>query len=300
MGEEASYNIELMQLRLAKLLYDYSIKRKTVDENYIYKVIDIVIAGRGLIKYVARYEVVKELEQSQMDQNENVACYNYDDKLITLSQNGIKSLIEQSKQAFLGFFPSNLEQHLFINLVITQVILHELEHANQQKIVQTTNDMEAKILRLRGIINVRSINELRKIGKISEEETEKLIDLKIQEFAKKRAGLYLYAPRERLAEIRSYQQVKNILQQLPVKVDSLNAFAHVFEEESMLRGYDVLSPTIYYLTELGEHRELRKFDWYDEDPDKALQKSKENYSLEKRLIYGLPTTEDERTNYKMS
>ena len=64
----------------------------------------------------------------------------------------------------------------------------------------------------------------------------------------------------------------------------------------MFRGYKdgIISPTIHYLRGIGNGDILEFFNWYDPDEAKAVLKSKQNYSLEERLIYGLPITNEER------
>lgn len=61
-----------------------------------------------------------------------------------------------------------------------------------------------------------------------------------------------------------------------------------------LEGYNAsLSPTITYLRKLGLDRELRDFEWYDENDSRCLKKSQDIYSLETRLQYGLPISKEE-------
>lgn len=75
-------------------------------------------------------------------------------------------------------------------------------------------------------------------------------------------------------------------------------FEQATKIEALLQGFDyedgkVISPTAFYLKKMGEEQALKKFDWYDEDYYKALEKSKTNYSLEDRLKYGLMIDESE-------
>lgn len=283
MGEEANYNIEMMQLRLAQLLYDYSIKRKTVDENYIYKVIDIVIAGRGLAQYVRKHEIIRKSQVVFADAEEGyqVAFYDPNKQSITLSSEGIIKHIEVFKDYFLYLFPSMLEQYLYINFIAMQVILHELEHANQKRLMKEFDGMESRILRA----TVPSI-----MG------TNATLVIKLHKLHKKYLALYEYAPDERLAEIRSNQQLIDVLNILEEPAKRIINFSRANIFENMLRGYDdyIISPTAHYIKGIGNEEKLKQFDWYDDDEAKAILKSKQKYSLEDRLIYGLHATFDEQ------
>ena len=74
---------------------------------------------------------------------------------------------------------SNFEKTLYKNLSLVQVILHEIEHANQEKISYIENTLEAFIIRMAYTVD-KSYFE----------------------------SLYEYSPQERLAEIKSYREGK--------------------------------------------------------------------------------------------
>ena len=300
MGEEANYNIELMQLRLARLLYDYSINRKTVDENYIYKVIDIVIAGRGLAQYVSKYEIIRESQTVFAGEEEGyqVAFYDPNKQSITLSLEGITKAIEESKDIFIHLFPSTLEKYLYINFIVTQTILHELEHANQSRLMNEFNGMEPRILRATVPLKMEKKAASKLVGskEISFDEAKKYIEYLVLEAQKKYHALYTYAPEERLAEIRSNQQLIDALNILKGQANKIISFSYANIFENMLRGYDdyIISPTVHYLKEMGNEKDLKQFDWYDEDETRAILKSKQKYNPMDRMVYGLPATFDER------
>lgn len=299
MSEDEQYNLEMMQYRLAKLLYDYSINRKTVDEDYIRRVIDTVINGRELVEYVRKYEIVKTFEIQTNEQKNSNPIATYDGSCIKISLEGIEFKIKEAQDTYLHLFPSSLEQYQYINSVITQIILHELEHANQKKIIQTSHNMEARILLYS---YTPSIEENIKIGEIDNfiRENKEYIEYLIQKLQKKIDEFYIYAPQERLAEIRSHQQLIDILNSLERSPNRVIKFLYVGKIDSMFRGYEdgIISPTIHYLRGIGNGDILEFFNWYDPDEAKAVLKSKQNYSLEERLIYGLPITNEERDKEK--
>ena len=296
MSEDEQYNLEMMQYRLAKLLYDYSIKRKTVDENYIYKVIDIVIAGRSLTRYVKKYEIIRESQAIFTSEGEayGVASYNPQKQIITLSLEGIRKKIEQFKDTFSHLFDSELEQYLYINYIVTQTILHELEHANQSRLMNEFDGMEPRILRA-AVPLEKTVEELVKEKEISIEEAKRYIERKAQEIQKKYYELYKYAPAERLAEIKSNTQLIDVLTHLEVQTERLVNFIYAGVLEFMLKGYtnNIYSPTAHYIKGIGNGEELKQFDWYDDEEAQALLKS-QKYTLLEKITNGLPTTSDER------
>lgn len=195
----------------------------------------------------------------------------------------------ERKDKYLVLFES-VEQLFYRNLLITQIILHELEHANQRKIVDNEQTLEAQILRL-SLLDY----EIKQILK------NKYIDESIITYAKAKMQVYndnyAIAPHERLAQIKSYQEILNLLTQIKKYVPNLLEFEQTNKLENLLRGFyqesEIYSPTAAYLIQNGKSQMLHEFNWYDEDYHKLLEKSKANYSFEDRLKYGLMIDEEE-------
>ena len=128
-----------MELEILKLIYDYSVKGKLVDLKFIDKIIEIVVNRRSLNNYVRNITVTNTLEK----QDYGVVCAAYSPlkKEMVLDYESIQNLLENS--SYYDSLLNGLEQIMFKNLIITQIVFHELEHAYQFK--QTDNKSDNSI-----------------------------------------------------------------------------------------------------------------------------------------------------------
>lgn len=131
--------------------------------------------------------------------------------------------------------------------------------------------------------------------------TGKQIDLilETQKTMKSEGGLIL--PDERLAEIKSHQEIKDILSEISDEVPKLIEFENSCILESKLRGYTfdkgrIISPTIDYLISTGKSFALQKFEWFNKDSRVCLKNVQSLFSLDERLTYGLPIDSSEFIN----
>lgn len=153
---------------------------------------------------------------------------------------------------------------LYINLSIVQILLHEIEHANQRKIAYNDNTLEALIIRLSFLINDYD-NE----------------------------NLYEYCPEERLAEIKSFEEICTMINYIK---DKLFILPNIIETEKLkreLRGYHyrngyVNIPIFDYFTLGGKEKLIDTFNL----PNNSINK----YKLNNRLKYGLIITDNEYKN----
>lgn len=278
---------EKMQLELARLLYDYSLDNKMINKTYIDKLMDIIINGKGLSDYVKKYEI--------SEKNSNMtAGYVYSSKKITIYAKKIYENILNEMQ-YTTLLPED-ERYLFMNSMMTQIILHELEHANQRKIIDAENNLEADILRLCEF----DFHKYEKINKglISKKTANSYIAEKIVEYKHNCKALYDYAPHERLAQIKSYQELIDALR-LFKDNSRIIEFEEFYKLGNILNGYkDTSSPTIDYLNTQGRNEELKSFDWYSDDEDESIKLSQDRYTLRDRMKYGLPIDEKEHQYVK--
>lgn len=284
-----------METKFLRLLFDYSKNGKFVDKAYIEQLIDIVINSQSLNFYVSKCSILNEGESLNPCET-SLASYDPTTKTINVYIEGIKKTLEHHEKYQILFH--NIEQLFFQNLVISQVILHELEHAHQAKIMDQENTLEANILRASKIsINSDEIADL--VAKGYEKEQILIHMLSRKRIAQQNYRTnYLLAPNERLAEINSYQEILNSLSHIKEYVPNLTEFEQSNKLESLLRGFDyefgfLNSPTLSYLSKNGNPATLSSFDWYDKNYFKCLEKTKKNYPLEDRLKYGLMIDDEE-------
>lgn len=281
-----------MELKLISLLYDYSIRGKLADKKYIEQFIDIVVNSMGLNNYLIGFEILRDVTTCEDSNFVSFAGYSPVLKKLYIFIEGINKLLILNDK-YRALF-SSTEQIFYQNVLISQVILHELEHANQVKIINTNDSLETKILKLSSIdcIVENELARLKDAG-CNQKDIEKARQLLTMSYGTLYRIYYDLAPEERFAEIKSHRTMIKILEVMKRQTPKLREFESICLLENMTRGYSFIenrisSPTIDFLTLLGKKRELRQFGWYDKEVDKSLFLSQSQFSLTERMIYGLP------------
>lgn len=287
-----------MTVKLLKLLFDYSRQGKIIDQDYMDKLVEIVVTEEGLDNYVRKAKIVADELQKSNRTSDRIALAEYNSlyKMISLYANNINRILEHYEQYLPLFTPG--EQLFFQNITISQIILHELEHANQERMIE--EDYKKESLET----TILSLSE----KKVRPWHIEKLLEsgypphliavyLKAKESHYKEN--YMMAPQERLAEIKSQQQILDMLELIKDITPNLVDYEGTGKIESLLRGYreydyDTISvPTFEYLQNPLAFEELSRFHCYQNNYDDSLKEAKKYYSLEERLTYGLSIDQKE-------
>lgn len=264
---------------LLKLYRDYTLKDKVIDYDtfkpnmdYVKKLISVVSSFDHTEKYVNKTELKKEHKSEEG--NTVFATYTSSNKKITVYKNGIKRLYDliDNKDELLDYS----DGRFYLTAIFTQIILHELEHAYQQKIVIEEDSDRAMLLYL-------SI-----LGSTDTKET------------------YILSLKERLAEIKSHRRMLNVLNKLNEKyyLDRLCMLEYSCFLESQIIGYSIENgiikcPTLKHFRLTGQIEGLIDgVDWYNEDERICLETLKKMYSTYQRINLGLPIDESEY-NYHM-
>lgn len=285
-----------MNEKILRLIYDYSVSGKLVDRAYIEQLVDIVINSKGLNKYLRDIQFFQG-KISDGDESMTLASYFPNVKTIAIYLNGIISYLHSSNvlECFLNFE----ETFFYKNMLITQVLLHELEHVDQYKKIETSHDSESEILKVSLARSAIANNDerMRKLLESGISLSEIMIYIKANQ--KKYEQNYETAPEERLAEIRSHGQLINIVNAISDYIPHLILIEQISILRNMIRGYEIhesgiiISPTINYLHSCGYGDRLKTFSWYSENYIDCIKKSSEMYSLSDRAMYGLPITGEE-------
>ncbi len=243
---------------ILNLIVNYSTQGKIVDENLMRKIIAIMIDIKNINEYVSKFELSSSTGYE-------TAVYLSEDKTIRVYDSVI-DLIRNKK--IISLFKTE-EIILFYNLLIVQILLHELEHANQWKIMDNEDTIEAFIL------------------KISYSVSEK------QAF-----NIYEIMPNERLAEIKSFNEINKLIKPIENEKREIANFMFISWLEKKLRGYhytdkSVTVPIVNFLVQTGNEELIENFDWFDINYLKSLKLSLSMYSLDERMNYGFPITDDE-------
>lgn len=269
---------ETLEQMLLGLIYDYSVKEQYADDEFIKQLINIVVSKEQLQEYVKGYSI-----ESYCKDTENIACYEeFTNKIIVYEDNMHKAIESMTKDQDLL---SKIEQVFYKNVQIAQYVLHELEHARQKKIAYD-GTLEGKLCWFDDINSV-VLRTLISPGPFDFKE-------RIEYYQSYYQYNYKYSPKERLAEINSYQKLLNALRKIKEYIPNLISLEDSYKLERMLLGYDLStniteilpSPTIRYLQGLGV--DMNTFNWYDENSQKCFELSRKYYSFNDRLKYGLP------------
>ena len=187
------------------------------------------------------------------------------------------------------------KQFVFLkNVELTHIILHELEHVIQAKLMSEKNTTESEILKLCGISKSNEIitNRLVSLG-YQKSSINNILNGKLKKYYE----FYEFAPPERLADYNSHKKMIEVLDPIKLRIPQIYDGEVIKMEQILVKGFKynnkMVSPTKLFLTEQGEEKSLNKFDWFDRNPNISLKKSKNNYSLLQRMKLGLPIEEKE-------
>lgn len=243
---------------ILKIVYDKSLKHTIINLSDIEKLVELLIIDKDLNEYVSNISV-------QQIRGNNLASYSNYTKQITIYSNVIEVMIgNMDKNSMLV---NDFEKILYKNLSILQVILHEIEHANQEKTSYSENSLEAFLLRIANLVSC---------------------DRKVY--------LYECDPNERLAEIKSYNEIIELIYPIKNQFIELSNILKVELLKRNVRGYHYqLNNTIEYPVQayftMGQRSHLLEtFDWYDKYHCNSLKKSVIQYDLIERFKYGFPIT----------
>lgn len=280
-----------MESKLLRLIFDYSKNGKLVDKAYLEKLIDLVVNSKDISEYVQNSDIVRSGTKETIG-GILLAEYRPSRKLIRIYFEAMERMLEEQDRYQVLF--NGIEQIFYKNVLITQIILHELEHANQRKIIEKENTLESKVLKI-SVTNL-DINFLNKL--LSQGFTLEQLTYYIQREKQLREEHYLLLPDERLAEIKSHQEIVKALKPIKEYTPNLIEFEQTNVFENLLRGYfynlgAIASPTLEYGKISRKFNRLKKFPWYDENDQECLRKAKESLSLKERLNYGLPIDTNE-------
>ena len=124
---------------ILKIIYDKTIDNKILDLKDIENILEILVIEKNLNDYILNINI-------QQIRSNNLASYSSYTKEITVYTEMINKMVKDIEKSILNI--SVFETTLYKNLSILQILLHEVEHANQQKIAYHDNTLEALIIRL--------------------------------------------------------------------------------------------------------------------------------------------------------
>ncbi len=238
-------------------LYTENIEN-SIDENYLNEAFQIMISKeKDLLPYVNDFKIA----ENKLDA---IGTYSVDEKEITIDLNKINNNAA-----------NNLANQALIGL---EVIRHELEHArNLKKLFEGKDDIESFVIKC-SLKDYAVRNNMDYSWDYDLGETA-LLSMRINDNYEKNPG-------ERIAEIKAWKYMVNLLKNRPYTDDLLVARSMLYY--SYIRGYEnpnyLDAPTLSFLLEAELFHDLlflkRRID-------------KKNYNLDTRLLCGLPINNEE-------
>ena len=243
-----------------KIIYDKSIDNKIIDIKDIDKILELLIIDSQLNNYILNIDI-------QPIRSNNLASYSNYSKKITIYSQTIELMLKNIENNLLT--TNVFEKMLYKNLSLLQILLHEIEHANQTKIAYTENTLEAFIIRMAYTV----------------------CDSYFE-------SLYEYSPQERLAEIKSYRKIISLISYIKNKLETLPLILETEKLQRYLRGYHysngkVICPFITFFTTGKKEQILLSFEWYSKQ---SLDLVYKEYNLNERFNYGFPISLEEYSN----
>ncbi len=232
---------------ILKIVFDKTKNNEILNLKDIEKILELLVVEKSLNEYILNIDV-------QLVRSNNLASYSNYTKKITIYTKTIDQMVKDIDSNILNI--NKFETSLYKNLSILQVLLHEIEHANQQKIAYHNNNLEALIIRLSYLVN-NGYDE----------------------------KLYEFCPEERLAEIKSFEEINTMISYINNKLDLLPNVIETEKLKRQLRGYHyknnfVTVPIVEYFTIGNKEKLLEALD---------LSKATLNkYALNDRYKYGFP------------
>lgn len=260
------YNDKLED-KIAKEIYtlilSYMEYNKSVDLNFLENIADIVVKNKNLKDYLTAIKIDNNIK--------DVATHCSHNKSITVNVNTIIYILKLIK-IFNG------KELLFYSyLEVVEVLLHELEHVNQDKIFNYENSLESLIVR-------KTLEPARKLSQelsITKGIKNNLISLKIDLYNIKYHKNYIYSPAERLAYIKSTLTTIKIAELFGSK--NICDYENLFLITNYCRGYyKKINPTKYYLKIINP-----KFNWH------KIEEKIRDISFLDRITLGLEINKNE-------
>lgn len=237
---------------ILKIIYDKTINNRILSFKDIEKILELLVIEKCLNEYILNINI-------QPTRSNIIASYSNYTKKITIYIEMIEQMVKDIQNNILN--TNNFETILYINFSILQILLHEVEHANQQKIAYNENTLEALIIRMSYLVD-NSYDE----------------------------DLYEYCPEERLAEIKSFDEINNLIGYINQDLISLPDILKAEKLKRQLRGYHYKNnfiniPIVDYFT-YGNKQQL--IDGLD-----ITGNAIEKYTLSDRFKYGFPISIEE-------
>lgn len=267
--------------QLAQLLYEYSSFKKIIDESFCNRAIDEIARDIKVSDYIKKINYINNSNQP--------SSYNLKDCILTLNLQLLYDNLNSERFIYKKMFTNDKFNEIRIdisNIFIFELILHELEHVYQNKI----------ILNKRFTTLYDKLVQSSLFYKIEDIPSEKRSLISEIYYNNNRYNPYFYMcnPLERFAEIKSYIKLANIF-----SIFSDNCliieYLKLMKYKALLLGYynnnSSLEHFISIQNQILNHEGIHT---YNSDLNDIIIQEYKGLCPIKKAFYGLPIDENER------
>ena len=282
----------------ANLIDEYIYEDKTIDENFIYNILDMLLSSRNLTDLSSENEVF-EINNPFLGSS-NPMEYSYPNGInvylvdtYKVVMENIRNLIEMQNEFKLDLSNEDLDlsyRYYYYIKVIT-MLMHEVEHVYQNSVYKNINTLENTLITL-------DLKLVRQYIESSNNIKEKLILFRSNPYIK-----YIQ-PIERFANIKSQNNYMDIIENLNASDEVLVALMDYFyatKKSFYIYSYLITeshNPMGEYIKYMKNIKEYSIDDLSGEEIDILIDKSSKDLSLKERLFYGYKVTDDELRDIK--
>ncbi len=232
---------------------------KTVDDDYYRELLRIVVKGESLESYI------KEIK---FDEEVPGGFYTYSERQISIDIRS-SSIFANREARLFRFFDE--EKRLAKLLICAHLLLHEVEHAKQFKLLDSSTDsVEYEILKASNL-------EHELVSREDYSEDNELLESMLGMWQSRYYKYYTFCPEERMADIGSYKRCYELSKNMGSIALRVSDYLLYSLYLSYLKGYDEISnPTKFYLSRINP-----KFDYA------IIESSLGDVSVGERFYYGI-------------
>ena len=288
---------------IANMIDEYIYNKKTLDDDFVYTVLNIVLTEKNVIELSKNNKVYQF--NSPFLGTGFAMDYSYPNGINVYVANCEKEIIE-SIGIYIPMLKKNinyssdlvlvktLEYYYFIKIIM--MLMHEVEHVVQNSKYGSLNNFE-------DLLTTLNLRLLHNCMNNKDNYNDNIKKLKVYKFTNK--NINIIEPIERFANIKStdiirqliynfttLDEVKNILLYL---LDLDVKFHYIYSYVS-LNNNSPLNKYIKYLESLNEYY----INQYDSSKlDNIIEEHGKEFNLEERLYYGYSITDKEFENVKL-
>ena len=281
-----------MEKEIQELIINSIKNGQGFGKDFYNEIINIYIKHKDLKDYLNSTVEIRQTREN------HIAQYHPQEKQIVMSTNGINNYLQKIQTNYSEAF--NQDTLLkYLSLQITQFLLHELEHVDQEKkISEKDTSLEGKLLTETNMDMDYVLDQAFKNARCAE-DVDRFMESKIDIFREAYKRNYAKVLRERLSQLRSLKRVIKATQSLDLHQNVSTMFNSQLVDEKLkgyeLNGFYSTGPTIDYIDGLVQSNLVNpeNSEFYDENKVKAFVELSQKYSLEDRIEYGLPINANE-------